>query len=262
MRGNLKMTNDAENAGESPEELVAVGHLDAGADDARHVPTRFEIQVAGPELEFRAIELDDAKPTGRQIVLGAGLRPADDYGVLQWLKTGDLEPLRLNETVDLGGKGVERFIIAATDRAFFFELEGERQEWLVAFINGITLKRLAGKKPDTVIVLREREGEPDEEIDDAQMVDLSEAGLEKFHIRPVEKLVEIFVNDPPVKIERGDHTGLEIKQAAIDQGVRIQIDFVLSLVKGPGQTQIIGDTDTVKVKKGQHYTAIADDDNS
>lgn len=223
---------------------------------------QFRIQVAGPDLAFRPLGIDDAKPTGHQIVRAAGFHPAENYGVLQWLRSGDLEPLRLNETVDLRGNGAERFIIAQTDRAFFFELNGERQEWLVASINGVTLKKLAGEDPDSAIVLREREDEPDEEIDDEEMVDLSGAGLEKFRTRPVEALVEIFVNDKPVKIERGERTGLEIKQAAIAQGVNIQLDFVLSLEKRKGETQIIGDHDLVRVKKGQRYVAIADDDNS
>jgi len=224
----------------------------------------FAIKIAGPKLNFRAVTIDDPKPTGSQIVAAAGYKPVDHYAVLQWLPTGDLEPLRLNETTDLRERGVERFIIAKTDRAFFFVLEGERQEWLVPFINSITLKRLAGKDPEAFAVFLEREGEPDREIDDDDMVDLSEDGLETFHFRPVEKVVTIFVNggNNPVQIMRGVHTGLEIKQAAIEQGVKIQLDFVLSLEKGNGETQIIGDTDKVRVKRGQHYVAIADDDNS
>ncbi len=222
----------------------------------------FRVKVAGPDLNFRDLNIYDARPTGQQIVAAADFHPVENYGVLQWLETGDLEPLRLNEMIDLRLGGAERFIIAQTDRAFFFELEGERQEWLLAFINGITLKRLAGKDPESVIVLLEREDAADEEIEDEQRVDLSRAGLEKFRIRPVEKLVGIFVNDKPIQIERGEHTGLEIKQAAIAQGVQIQLDFVLSLEKRQGETQIIGDTDSVKVKNGQHYVAIADDDNS
>lgn len=218
--------------------------------------------VAGADLQFRNVLIEDRTPTGSQIVTAAGLRPADNFGILQWLPSGDLETVRLNETVDLREDGVERFIIVATDRAFFIEIDGERQEWLTPFINGITTKRLAGKDPDQFIVVLERENEPDQEIDDDEMVDLSGKGLEKFRLKPAEKLVEIFVNDKPVKITRGEHTGLEIKQAAIAQGVNIQLDFVLSIEKRRDETQIIGDSDLVRVKKGQHYVAIADDDNS
>lgn len=221
-----------------------------------------EIQVAGADLKFRSVPIEDRTPTGHQIVSAAGHSPVDNYGILQWLPSGDLEPVRLNETVDLRPDGAERFIVVKTDRAFFFEVEGERQEWLTSVINGITVKRIAGKDAERFIVILEREDEPDQEIDDDQMVDLSGDGLEKFHLRPVEKLVEIFVNDKPVHISRGEHTGLEIKQAAIAQGVNIQLDFVLSLEKRRDETQIIGDNDLVRVKKDQRYVAIADDDNS
>ena len=68
--------------------------------------------------------------------------------------------------------------------------------------------------------------------------------------------------DQPFPIRRGVKIGLEIKQAAIHAGVAIQLDFVLSLEVGPGQTRIIGDRDRVRVKSGQQYLAIADDDNS
>ena len=46
-----------------------------------------------------------------------------------------------------------------------------------------------------------------------------------------------------MKITRGDHKGIEIKQAAVDQNVNIQLDFILSLEKENGDTDIIGDTD-------------------
>jgi hypothetical protein len=236
--------------------------MEGSARSDQNAGGQFRIKVSEPDLNLRVVHIDDPKPTGRQIITAAGFQPTENYAVLQWLDSGDLEPLRLNETVDLHADGAERFIIAQTDRAFFFELEGERQEWLLAFVNGITLKRLAGKDRDRFIVVREREDEADEEIEDDQMVDLSSAGLEKFRIRPVEKLVEIFVNTKPIVMERGEHTGLEIKLAAAAQGVNIQLDFVLSLEKRRGETQIIGDNDKVKVKKGQHYVAIADDDNS
>jgi hypothetical protein len=151
--------------------------VEGSAPQDQAVRYGFRVKVAGPDLNFRELNIDDAKPAGHQIVSAAGFHPVENYGLLQWLETGDLEPVRLNETVDLRLGGAERFIIAQTDRAFFFELEDERQEWLLAFINGITLKRLAGKHPESVIVVLERGDAPDEEIDDEQTVDLSGAGL-------------------------------------------------------------------------------------
>lgn len=57
-------------------------------------------------------------------------------------------------------------------------------------------------------------------------------------------------------------TGLEIKQAAIAQGVPIQIDFVLSEELANGRTQIVGDNETVTVNKRSKFHAVSPDDNS
>jgi hypothetical protein len=57
------------------------------------------------------------------------------------------------------------------------------------------------------------------------------------------KRVEVVVNEQPVVLDRDDQTGLSIKQAAIAQGVGIQLDFVLSI-------------------KHDRFLAIPNDDNS
>lgn len=57
-------------------------------------------------------------------------------------------------------------------------------------------------------------------------------------------------------------TGVEIKQAAIAQGLPIQLDFLLSEQLQHGQTRIVGDTDEIKVNKHSMFTAVAGDDNS
>lgn len=74
--------------------------------------------------------------------------------------------------------------------------------------------------------------------------------------------VDITVNDKPVFLEGSKQTGESIKKAAIDQDVCIQADFVLSIERGGGKTEIIGGTDVIHVHPGDRFVAIADDDNS
>ena len=74
--------------------------------------------------------------------------------------------------------------------------------------------------------------------------------------------VDITVNDKPVLLEGSKQTGESIKKAAIEQGVRIQTDFVLSIERGGGKTEIIGDDDVIHVQTGDRFVVIADDDNS
>jgi Multiubiquitin len=73
--------------------------------------------------------------------------------------------------------------------------------------------------------------------------------------------VIIHVNEQPVRV---DHRvrGRELKQAAIDQGVPIQLDFVLSEELADRRTRIIGDDEVVEVNAHSRFIAVAPDDNS
>ncbi|WP_020134214.1 multiubiquitin domain-containing protein [Streptomyces sp. 351MFTsu5.1] len=74
--------------------------------------------------------------------------------------------------------------------------------------------------------------------------------------------VAITVNNKAVAIIGPRVTGLQIKEAAIAQGVEIELDFQLSQELPSGETRIIGDTDVVTVNKKSVFTAVAGDDNS
>ncbi|MEX2237809.1 MAG: multiubiquitin domain-containing protein [Dehalococcoidia bacterium] len=76
------------------------------------------------------------------------------------------------------------------------------------------------------------------------------------------KVVAITVNGQRVEVEDREVSGLGIKQAAIDQGVRIEIDFLLAELLGGNRRRIIGDGDTVRVNKNSEFIATAPDDNS
>jgi UPF0288 family protein (methanogenesis marker protein 3) len=73
--------------------------------------------------------------------------------------------------------------------------------------------------------------------------------------------VEVTVNGQPVTLPDQEVTGLQIKEAAIAQGVQIGLNFELSVKRG-NRYQIVGDTDRIRVHKGQEFLAVAPDDNS
>jgi len=75
------------------------------------------------------------------------------------------------------------------------------------------------------------------------------------------KVVHIVVNKKSVPIEKGEHTGLQIKQAAIAAGVAIELNFQLAEVKDK-KSKIIGDNDRVLVHEGDTFVATQGDDNS
>lgn len=77
-----------------------------------------------------------------------------------------------------------------------------------------------------------------------------------------DKTVTVVFNRKKIEMPKGKHTGLEIKNFAIEAGLPIQISYVLFHIKDGGHRDIVGDTDTVTVKEGSEFAAVADDDNS
>ena len=76
------------------------------------------------------------------------------------------------------------------------------------------------------------------------------------------KTVIIEVNSHKVKMHAGPATGLEVKEAAIKQGVEIQPNFVLQVELPNGTGKIIGDEDKIILRDHMSFTAIEPDDNS
>jgi len=74
--------------------------------------------------------------------------------------------------------------------------------------------------------------------------------------------ISITVNFKTVTMPGRHATGLEIKQAAIKQGVNIQLDFVLFLDKGHGRRDPIRDEERIELHRGEKFEAVPGDDNS
>lgn len=82
------------------------------------------------------------------------------------------------------------------------------------------------------------------------------------HPTPHPEPVRIHVNEKPVHLRGHHHTGLQIKEAAKAQGVKIELDFLLYLVRHHQPNKPIGDHEEVHVNDESRFHAIADDDNS
>ena len=73
---------------------------------------------------------------------------------------------------------------------------------------------------------------------------------------------EIRVNEQIVTVVGEQHTGADIKRVAIEQGISIEEDFVLSVEYEPRKTRIIANEDVIVVETGTCFSAVAYDDNS
>ena len=72
----------------------------------------------------------------------------------------------------------------------------------------------------------------------------------------------IAVNRKPVEVDEELVTGLQVKEAAIKQGVSIQLDFQLAKVTPDGSHQIVGDREKVDVLEYKTFFATSSDDNA
>ncbi|WP_234376130.1 MULTISPECIES: multiubiquitin domain-containing protein [unclassified Synechocystis] len=136
---------------------------------------QFRIQVDQQQLM-----IPDPVPTGRQILEIAQKRPADEFLVFYLLPSGQLEEIRLDETVDLRQTGIERFITFRSDRSFRFVIDGRRFEWGIPLISGLKLKQLAQVSPQAYGVWLEVRGGEDRPIADHETVNLEAPGVERF----------------------------------------------------------------------------------
>jgi len=85
---------------------------------------------------------------------------------------------------------------------------------------------------------------------------MSEATKEQTHTLKIE------VNNQQVTIVGPKENGLQIKKAAIAQGVKIEEDFELSEELGEHKKIIITDDKIVSLHNGSKFTAVDGDDNS
>ncbi len=78
---------------------------------------------------------------------------------------------------------------------------------------------------------------------------------------PHEKIViDIEVNNKQVTLHQREVTGHDIKVAAINQGVAIELDFLLYIIRGQGQLELVKDNEVVSVHEHERFRAVTPDD--
>ncbi len=76
----------------------------------------------------------------------------------------------------------------------------------------------------------------------------------------VKATIDIEVNNRQVVLHRREVTGHDIKVAAIEQGVAIELDFLLYIVGGHGQLEPVNDNQEVTVHEHERFRAVTPDD--
>ena len=138
------------------------------------------IYVADQTVAFRAVRICDLTPTGTQIGLAAGFKPAPGVVVMTVPADGQLEVVRPDEIVRLDR--IDHFVVVESDRIYLLTINGERFEWPCRVISGGVLRKIGGVLEDDEILF-DREDKKDLVISDCDLVDLSREGVEAFHSR-------------------------------------------------------------------------------
>lgn len=133
----------------------------------------------------RAIELNDSTPTGQQILLAAGMRPAADYALLRWPERGPTNEVALEDVVNLPKRGSSaEFFATKADGVSYFTLDEERYAWAGPLDEG-TLRRI-GRVDGALQLWLERTSKEDREILEGETIDLNGKGVERIYSkRPV-----------------------------------------------------------------------------
>jgi hypothetical protein len=157
---------------------------------------QFQARINGQTLCF-----GDPVPTSRQILDAADFRPADDCILVQIFTHGS-RAIGLDETVDLRQPGTEEFQAFRSDRTFRFTVDERGFDWGAPEIDELALRAIGHLDRDLILLL-ERENEPDRELGPHDKVDLARGGTE--HLRTRKRLVTVYYgpDDAPFQFKPG-----------------------------------------------------------
>jgi hypothetical protein len=137
-------------------------------------------------------------------------------------------------------------------------LDDEWEITLTPHQTGATLRRLFEVPPDLEL-LRDYESPHDEPVADDESANFADGPV--FRSRCL--TITVKVNNNPVTFHKRHSTGLEIKQTAITQKVKIPLDGVLYQVQSDGSLgSAINDAEKVTLKDCDEFRCVTPDDNS
>ena len=188
----------------------------------------FPAQISDENFNFREVRFKDRKVTGAQIAMEIGAHPVEEFVIMQWLKSFELETIRPTELIDLSVP-TKIFVIRGS-MTYRFVVDGLSFEWPLSRINGFTIKRLVGKNEEDVDLILERETVEDQIIKDDENIQLNESGVEHFRTCSPHEPLTIYVDGELYTPPRLEMTPNEIIVDAVHMDVA---SHYLVMVKKP-----------------------------
>lgn len=200
----------------------------------------YAVKIAKPNSdEFHRFRIEDPLPDGGGLIRASGLTPIAEHLIFAVLKDGGFEELRLDETIDLRSRGVEKFMIFESSASYRLVIEGERYEWGTQHITAAKIAEIGGVDLDAFGLWQaQRGGETDRLLEPGDLIDLSDPGLERFYKRErTPRELVVVVNGRRKKIDPKKGICFEdlilLAFATPPQGE--QICFTVTFRKGPDE---------------------------
>jgi len=215
-------------------------------------PGSYRIAVSDDAIHFRPVDVADPVPLGRQILSAARYEPPEEYSLFAILPAGDFEDVRLDETVDLRGRGVERFVAFRSDRVYRLTLNGHEVRWGRSAIGGAVLYALAKVSGDEAVFLDVRGGQ-DRLVEPGDTVDLTDGGVERFFTAPRPATTyEIIVNARPRTVTGSTVTFEQVVQLAYPgaQDPNVAFDVTYHKAASTPPAGQLGPGGSIRVKNG------------
>lgn len=166
----------------------------------------YRIHYAQDNLNYRALDLSNPAPLGRQILEAAGAKPVEDFSLFAILPNGDFEEVLLDQPFDLRKRGAERFVGFDTNRIYKLTLDERQLEWGKPAIKGAYLYQLGHVAKGRAVFLKVQGSEP-RLVERSELIDLTAPGIEHFITGPKPVTdYEIIVNARPRIIHEEDIT--------------------------------------------------------
>lgn len=226
-------------------------HDNQEADGPTEATGEWIVHVLDEHFYQRSFKFNDSKVTGRQIAHEAGFRPTDTAIVLQQLKDGGMEEVRLEELVDLKVSGAERFFVMNGDRTFRLIVDGLRLEWPREKLTGEAIRKLACRS-DQFEVVQQLSDAPDHVLEADEVVSLTGEGTETFTTLPAKNLITVYYGEHPHEMPRGLYTTEQLRQE-----FKVEGGYLLAIVSADGTFEELEQGQKVRLKNGMKFVSYA-----
>lgn len=172
--------------------------------------------------------------TGAQLHELSGIPPEEKL-YLKVKDPWDDELIELQTEVNLARKEIEQFF---SRPILDFRIDGKFFQWNEQYITGLQLRQLASLQPDEPVFLRNPGNTEDEEISQAQKVNLARPGIERFFTNTGRRRVVLIVNGTPKVWNKRKIDHCEVVELSGDVCSNDpRIFFTVTYAKGPHQNR-------------------------